>query len=261
MSTVGTFCLIKNEIQWIRAHLLSWLPFVDQMTFFDGNSTDGTLEILKDVQKHHPFGNRITIFEDKDPVNLREDYERLSNDCLHSLHTDYAIFAHPDMILDSPGGIANMSGLAYFTNLRSFAGEPGGELFEIIGRGERWFNVYRLRNPDLGLHYHGTYGHSTEGCYFSEITGKKYEPITGDFSYYPFKVLDSGIKILHYSDVRTYERRLERMERCLVNQGHGMLKAAELAPLHPRVSLKDGQGLRFIPAEYHELLKEPQCAS
>ena len=250
MASVGTFTLIKNESRWIRPHLLSWLPHVNQMVFFDGNSTDGTLELIEDLKLNHPFGNRITLVKDKDPKDLDQDYQRVFNECLRSLTTNYAIFAHPDMILEDPGNIGFLGdAVAYTTRMRSFAGETGGQLLEVLGgRSDVWKNVYQL-NPDLGLHYYGAYGSADEDCYFSEITGEHHE-LYADIGDYPYEVKDSGIKILHYSDVRTLERRFDRMYKCLLNQGKKEYLAGAIAMEHPRVTFKDGHGFKFVPAEY-----------
>src|SRR6185369_7866302 len=125
---------------------------------FDGNSTDGTLEIIKDIRANHPFGKRIRLFEDRDCKDLREDYVKTFDACLQTLSTDFAFFAHPDMVLDDPGNIGFLGDAhAYYCNMRSFGGEPDGPLFEIVGRGEKWKNIMRLRKPNLGLHYWGFY--------------------------------------------------------------------------------------------------------
>lgn len=262
MATIGSFTLIKNEITWIRAHLLSWLPHLDQMCFFDGNSTDGTLEIIKDVSKSHPFGNRIMLVEDRDPKDLTDDYVRVFNDCLRSLKTNYAAFLHPDMMLEDAGNMANLGdAIAYYSTMRSFAGEPGGQLYEIkSGRSPFWKNIYRLRSPDLGLHYHGHYGHVSEDCYFSKITGDEHIHVGDAFEQYPYEVKDSGIKIAHYSDVRTHERRAERMYKCLINQGKPEAEALHLLDVHPRVTLKDGFNFKFEPVDTPDFLKQGATA-
>lgn len=269
MSTVGTFTIIKNEARWIRAHILSWLPWVDEMIFFDGNSTDGTLDIIRDIRKSHPFGKRIKLHEGKDCANLQADYQRLFNECLRSLSTDYAIFAHPDMILDEPGNIGFLGdAVAYTVSMRSFAGEPDGQLYEIMnGRAKAWKNIYRLRNPDLGLHFFGDYGAIDEDFYFSKITGKEHKLHT-DFSKYPYDVKDSGIKISHFSDVRPLERRIDRMVKCIINNGFDEKFAREVASNHPRVTFqaitevasglafKPGHEFEFVPVETPAYLKE-----
>lgn len=254
--SVGTFTLVKNEMAWIEAHLKSWLPHVDEMVFFDGNSTDGTLEVLR----RYANEGKVKLYEDKDPKDLKGDYQRLFNECLRSLSTNYAIFAHPDMILEDPGNIRSLGdSIAYTMGIRSFAGDPGGQLYEIIeGRGSRWKNIYRLRNPDLGLVYHGDYGSIDEDCYFRQITGDEYKIHWAngmmDMDAFPYCIKDSGIKALHYSDVRTKARRIDRMVKCLLNQGWSRKDAVKEAENHPRVIFVENGRFSFKPAEYHHLL-------
>lgn len=254
---IGTFILIKNEIRWIQAHLRSWLPFVDEMVFFDGNSKDGTLELLKSYREMGEHGQKIVLIENKDPKDLQDDYVRLFNEALHTLTTDYAIFAHPDMILEDPGNIRGLGEeLAYFTHIRSFAGEPNGQLYEIKdGRAELWKNIYRLKNPDMELHYFGHYGAQNEDCYFSKITGNEHDFYGTDLERYPYVVGDSGIKVLHFSDVRPLDRRINRMKRCLENQNYPSDKIDEIAKTHPRVTFENKDGFEFVPSEYPEILK------
>lgn len=243
---LGAFCLIKNEKIFIKAHLKSWLPHLEQMVFYDGNSTDGTLEIIKEAQKGE-FGNKIKLYENKDCKDLTADYEKLSNECMWCLDTDFAVFLHPDMFLDNREVLKEMpkDGIAGTINIRSFAGEPDGQIYEIKGRGDKWKNIYRLRNPNLGAHYFGSYGAANEDTYFSKITGNSHEHFGQSFFNYPYKIFDSGLNVLHYSDVRTRERRLDRMIKCLVNQGYTPEAAKLAAPRHPRVSFEDDCGFTF----------------
>ena len=241
--SIGSFILIRNEAEWIGPHLAAWLPYLDEMVFLDGNSTDGTLEILRDFRASHPDGGKITLVENRDVANLQDDYVRRFNEALRTLKTDWAFFLHPDMIPENPEALRCVGddGVAFSTHMRSFAGEPGGKLYELMGRGKQWKNIHRLRNPDLGAHYHGAYGAYNEDVYFSEITGGEHEFHGSAFSRYPYDVKDSGLRILHFSDVRARSRRISRMISCLVNQGAGLDLAAEIAASHPRVTLSDGQ--------------------
>lgn len=250
MPTLGSFTLILNEAHWIAPHLTSWLPHLSEMVFYDGGSEDGTIEIIEAFRHAHPDGKKIRLFKDKNPKDLESDYTRLFDACLHELSTDLATFIHPDFYLEHPGNLHNLEGgISYTMNLRSFAGDPGGNLFEIVGRGEKWKNTYTLR-PDLGLHYHGAYGSPHEDCYYREITGDEHIHHGHNFDRYPYPVVDSGAKVLHYSDVRTPRRRYERMVKCLVNQGHPLARAEMIAMQHPRVTLKDSQDFTFTPASY-----------
>src|SRR2546430_2773541 len=106
------------------------------------------------------------------------------------------------MLLDDPGNIRGLNEhLAFYSTMRSFAGELDGPLLEITnGRTDRWKNVYRLKSPNLGLHYYGHYGVHNEDCYFSKITGCRHEFFGANFERYPYSVGDSGLKISHFSD-------------------------------------------------------------
>lgn len=253
--SLGTFALLKNEAPWIAAHLLNLLPVVDEMVFYDGNSTDGTLEIIEAIKSDEKDGHKIKLFRNADPRDLKDSYVEMFNSCLRSLSTDLAWFAHPDFYCVDPSrilAVKDSPAVALSTQVKSFAGEPGGELLRIKGRSESWKNIYRLRNPDLGAHYFGHYGAHNEDVYYSAITGNTHEHHGKLLDRYPYEVEVSGIEIFHFSDVRTYERRLGRMLTCLENQGWP-LTPAELrkkAENHPRVSLKSNDDFTFKPAEY-----------
>lgn len=227
------------------------------MVFLDGDSTDRTLEIIEQFKKHHPLGHKIKLMVDRDPKNLRDDYVRLFNEALRSLDTDLAWFVHPDMVILEAGDPSKLKdAIAGSCVMKSYGGEPNGQLFEIVqGRADRWKNIYRLRNPDLGAHYHGWYGAANEDVYFSEITGSAHDFHGPHFNRYPYPVIDSGFVLAHYSDVRPLSRRLDRMEKCLVNQGYAPETVKELASKHPRVTLKDDGGFKFVPSDYPDIFQ------
>jgi hypothetical protein len=245
---IGSFTLIKNEREWIVPHLEAWLPVLSQMVFADGGSMDGTWEVLKWFEANHPHGKKLTLYTD-DPKDLKDDYVRAFNVCLGKLKTDLGIFLHPDMYPSKlPKDFKHLEHCAAAsTKMRSFAGE-GGKLYEIKGRGEVWKNIYRLRNPDLGAKYVGHYGAHNEDVYLTAITGESYEHHGSNVHWYPYEVTESGIEILHFSDVRPVERRYARMVTCLTNQGKKNVE--EQARKHPRVTLKDSPDFKFIPAQY-----------
>lgn len=252
--SLGTFCLVKNENNWIAPHIIRVLPYIDEMVFFDGNSTDGTLEIIKKIRDENENGRKIKLFEKKDPADFDKAYEGMFNECLHSLSTDLAFFLHPDMYVENPEQllkIKDSDAIAMSTNIRSFGGEPYGKLFEITeGRGAKWKNIYRLRNPDLGAVYHGAYGAANEDVYHTEIVGDSRDFYGSQFHKYPYEVIDSGLKVLHFSDVRPYERRYTRMLRCLINQGMDPKAAETRSLLHPRVSLVEEPGFKLTESQY-----------
>jgi hypothetical protein len=141
--------------------------------------------------------------------------------------------------------IKHSDAVALSVKMRSFGGEPGGQLYEINGRSEVWKNIYRLRNPDLGAHYHGFYGAIAEDVYFSAITGDEHVHHGKLMGNYPYPV-----EVLHFSDVRTRERRIDRMVKCGLSQGATADEARDIALKHPRVTLENGHGFTFTPAEY-----------
>lgn len=253
---VGSFILIKNEVQWIGPHLASWLPYLDEMSFFDGNSSDGTLEVIERFIERHPHGRKIRLHRGKDCEDLRDNYVRLFDQCMRSLSTDLAMFLHPDMIAHNPKAVANITdGIAYSSAMKSYGGNPGGPLYRIEGRGKAWKHVYRLKNPDLGAHYHGWYGATDEDVYFRSITGDSYKHHGEDFEAYPYSIMDSGLKIMHFSDVRSLARRQGRMRESLRNQGIGEDQINKVIESHPRVTLRPGQGYDFVPEDYPSIFK------
>lgn len=246
--SIGSFCVVKNENAWIAPHLLRHLPYLDEAVIFDSGSTDGTLEIVEAIAKDSPHGHKIKLFKDRDPSDLKGDYVRVFNDCLAEVKADYAFFAHPDFWITNPERLreaGSSQAVALSVKLRSFAGEPGGPLKEIIGRGQRWKAIHNTR---FDLVYHGHYGAWNEDMYPTAIVGDEREFHGEHFEWYPYEVQDSGIELLHFSDVRPLERRYDRMVKCLLNQGQKDVE--NTARNHPRVTLKDGQGFKFVPAEY-----------
>lgn len=250
--SIGVFQIVKNEASFIGPWLMHLLPFVDEISIFDGNSTDGTLEIIEEIQKRE-HGHKIKLSKDKDCDVRTEEYTKLFNECLHSLSTDLAAFIHPDMWCENPEALkdaAKSKAIALWCDMDSYAGEPGGQLYRIVeGRGNKWKNIYRLR-PNLGAHYYGLYGAQNEDVYFSAITGDSHEFHGGAMDLYPYKVEYSGVRIRHFSDVRPYARRFGRMKTCLLNQGYSEADAVKIATQHPRVTLKNGMGHRFEESQY-----------
>ena len=64
MQKLSTFTIIKNEIDYVGYHIMSLLDFVDEMVFSDGNSTDGTLELIKYIKQTYDRSDKIKLFED-----------------------------------------------------------------------------------------------------------------------------------------------------------------------------------------------------
>ena len=263
--SIGNFMLVRNEAPWIGAHLENVMPYLAEAVYYDGNSDDGTPEIIASYPK-------AKLVRNKDPKDLKDDYVRLFNDCLHELTTDYAIFLHPDMWVENPELLRDFKSdaIALSCEVISYAGEPGKQLYRIEGRSKVWKNIYQLK-PDLGAHYFGHYGAQNEDVYFSEITGDEHIHHNADLRAYPYEVKDSGLIIHHFSDVRTYYRRLDRMVKSLMSYGYDLDTAVTIAKAHPRVTLESGGGyihptmvidqIDFVPTSYPEGFLECQRKS
>lgn len=246
--SLGVFTLIRNEVPWVGYSVLAAKDLVDEWVFYDGNSTDGTLELLAYLgTKYHL---NIRVFRGRDPQDFQDDYVRLFNECLGQLSTDYAWFLHPDMVVTQAPKALPDGPLAYSVEMRSVAGDPGMPLQEFeSGRASAWKTIHKRT---LGLHYFGHYGANNEDLYFRDITGDNHV-LYRNLVNYPYEVAPSGISLVHFSDVRPYRRRRDRMIRCLMTQNKGMDHGAamELAREHPRVSLEGGVSMfgtfRFKP--------------
>ncbi len=235
-SLLGAFCITKNEAHWIGFSVMSTKDFIKEYVYFDGNSTDGTVELLKYISDKYKIN--ITVVEGQDPKDLQEDYVRVFNENIKALKSDYAVFLHPDMICTKrPDSLLN-GPTSYSSIIKSFAGEPFDSLHEITeGRTDRWKNIM---TNGLGLHYHGHYGAENEDMYFKDMTGSEHI-LFKNFASYPYEVKDSGTVFNHYSDVRPYSRRFGRMCSVLKNQYPGIkdeLILKDMSKNHPRVSLQ-----------------------
>ena len=92
--------------------------------------------------------------------------------------------------------------------------------------------------------------------YFKAITGLTHNHFGPMFQYYPYPVIDSGLNVLHFSDVRPHERRLDRMRITRLNNGCDEAEALKQALVHPRVTLKGDKEFKFAPAQYPEYMQK-----
>jgi glycosyltransferase involved in cell wall biosynthesis len=235
---ISAMSIIKNESQYIGYSIMSVLDYVDELVYFDGNSTDGTIEIIEYIQKKYDKDKKIKLFKNKDFKNFNEDYTRLNNECLSMCTGDYIWFLHPDMVVLNPEKI-KIDGkfIRYFVNVNSIAGE-NAELVMTSGRTGKWYTIYK---NDLGLHYHGFYGSPDEDFYFRAITGDEHVDHQG-LKPRPYAIQDSGITLNHYCETKPYDRRLEKMKKvlklCFPNMSDKDIDVS--AKEHPRVNLGDG---------------------
>jgi len=235
---ISVFTVVKNEIDYIGYCIMSLLPHVDEFVYFDGNSTDGTLELIKHIQKKYDVENKIKLYENKDCIDLKQDYTRLFNECLNECTGDYVWFLHPDQIVINPDIIRSQidgTAIRYNTNMVSFSGDR--EHIIIEGRSNKWATIFK---KDFGLHFYGTYGHQNEDFYFRDITGNEHI-IYAAIKYLPYEIKNTDIQVYHYCDTKPYTRRYDRMVKILLNNGRHITRAVEEAKIHPRVTLSTGQ--------------------
>lgn len=234
---------VLNECPWIGYSVMSVLPYIHTIHYgIDKKTSDGTLELLNHIAqgegKGKVFAHQDSVY-DINPMNM-EQYDGAFNALIAAARASGAEavwFLHPDMICLNPEAIEKMSGaMAYFTNITSYAGDFNTVITK--GRADKWKNIHVAK---FGLHYFGGYGSQNEDFYHKDITGKSYKHFGAEFSKYPFRVADSGLKINHYCELKSYKRRLEKMKLCLRTLSPGATQDAidEFASQHPRVTNED----------------------
>src|SRR5882672_11612172 len=115
--SLGAYTIIRNEAAWVGFCVMAAKEVVSEFVFFDGNSNDGTVQLLEYIAKKYKIDIKITL--DQDPKDLRDDYVKVFNDCLKQVKSDYAFFLHPDMIVVGNKGIPKKGPMAYYTKMRT----------------------------------------------------------------------------------------------------------------------------------------------
>lgn len=240
---------VMNECPWIGYSIMAVLPYIHSIHYgIDEKSNDGTFELVKAIAdnegKGKVFWHKDSTFN-IDPMNMAE-YNLAFNVLIGNAIMDKAEavwFLHPDMICTNPEAIQTMDGsaIAWYTHMTSYAGDFNTVITK--GRADKWKNIHATR---FGLHYYGGYGSQNEDFYHKDITGKSYKHYGTEFSRYPFRVADSGLKTNHYCEMKSYRRRLEKMKLCLKTLAPGSTPEAieEAATQHPRVT-NEASSTRF----------------
>lgn len=247
--SISAWSVIKNEARFIGYSIMSLIDHVDEFVYFDGNSTDGTLELLAYIKDKYDKSGKIKVFENKDFKDFKDDYVRVFNECVQACSMDHVLYCHPDMVCVDPGSLGKLDKnvLAYWVGMRSFAGEDL-DLEITKGRTDKWKTIMRKK---FGLHYAGWYGATDEDMYFREITGNEHKLHT-DFKKYPYDVLDSGARFWHFCECKPRKRREEKMYRVITtNMGrfaHGRTMQDDIyvwdtVVNHPRVHLETQKGV------------------
>ncbi len=242
---------VKNEAQFIGYSIMAVWPYVEEFVYAVApSSNDGTIDILRHIAKHH--GKVRLLLQSKydfDPHDMKA-YNASFNDCIEQTHCDAAWFLHPDMIVTNPPKIAEIKEgpFAWSVNMTSYAGDMQTVITK--GRASQWKSIHAKK---FGLHYFGEYGSANEDFYHSEITGKSYKHFGTDFQRYPFEVVNSGINVNHYCELKPYKRRLEKMKLCIKTLVPGAVEeyVEEAAMQHPRVTLEQSSS-RFGTFEFQK---------
>lgn len=229
---------VLNEAAFIGYSIMSCHKYVEEFVYAVApSSSDGTIDLLRHIGKH--YGKVRLLIDpryDFDPLDMPA-YNRSYNDCIQQARGEAVWFLHPDMIVKNPEVIQRDwdDSLAWWTNVTSYAKDMNTVITK--GRCTQWKNIHKKQ---FGLHYFGGYGSQNEDFYHSDITFKTYKHFGTDFLKYPYAVTNSGIEVNHYCELKPYERRLEKMKRCLKTLAPGLPdeKIDEMAVQHPRVTLE-----------------------
>lgn len=228
---------VLNEVQFIGYSIMSALPFVHEFVYaIDAKSSDGTRELLHYIKDKYAHEKLVIMEHPTFHPHHMGFYNGAYNRCIAEMSGDAAWFLHADMIVTKwPTDGVPEGATAWWTQITSYA----GDLKTVItkGRCDRWKNIHVKK---MGLHYFGSYGSQNEDFYHSEITGKSYRHFGADFSKYPYRIMNSGIKVNHYCESKDYRRRFEKMKLCLktLYPQCNDARIEEMAVQHPRVTLE-----------------------
>ncbi|HNC58473.1 MAG TPA: hypothetical protein PLP33_23805 [Leptospiraceae bacterium] len=247
---------VKNEAQFIGYSIMAVLPYVHEFVYACAKSDDGTDEILDYIKTTHA-GDKLKILRKPEydfDVKDMKAYNDSFNDCIKESTGDAIWFLHPDMIVTNPEKIKDIpNSIALFTNVSSYARDFKTKITQ--GRTTRWKNIHK---KTLGLHYYGGYGSQNEDFYHRHITGESYVHHGDRFGGYPFRVLDSGINVNHYCELKDFSRRLDKMIKCLdtLYPKSDPEALREMALAHPRVTLESTSQLfgKFEFTETNDLI-------
>lgn len=256
---IAAIAPVLNEVDFIGYSIMAGIPGIDSFHYgIDAKSNDGTFDLVRmlseTVAKGKVFWYTAPVFN-IDPMD-KSQYNGAFNALIAaalSTKPDAVMFLHPDQIITNPGVISAIpdDAIAWFVHMRSFSGDMKTEITK--GRASKWKNIHC---PRFGLEYYGEYGSQNEDFYHKDITGRSFKHYGQEFSKYPYRVADSGIKINHYCEVKDYGRRLEKMQLCLKTLYPTMPeeRIKELAENHPRVTLDPSStqfgSFEFEPSKY-----------
>lgn len=252
---VSVIAPVLNEVQFIGYSVMAVLPYVEEFVYtISPKSDDGTIDLLRHIAKNYgQQGGKVRLLienkYDFDPLD-QVAYNRAFNDAIDQARGEAVWFLHPDQVVTNPEKISELKSgpLAWTVNMTSYARDMNTVISK--GRCDKWKNLHAKK---LGLHYFGGYGSQNEDFYHSAITSNSHKHYGTEFSKYPYEVMETGINVNHYCELKPYKRRLEKMKLCLktlVPQAPTNV-IEESAVQHPRVSLEPSSQ-RFGVFEFSE---------
>lgn len=94
MVSLTAHCLIKNEDRFVGYAIRSIINFVDRVLVFDTGSTDGTIDIIKQLQSRYP--NKI-IFEEKGECDKKR-HTKLRQEMIERTDTSWFMILDGDEV-------------------------------------------------------------------------------------------------------------------------------------------------------------------
>jgi glycosyltransferase involved in cell wall biosynthesis len=101
MKTIGGSLFVRNAVEWdycIKEAVMSLVPFCDEVIVGDAQSTDGTLDILKEIERNEP---NVRVLENL-PWECAKDNARLrllANMVKSELNTDWHFMLQADEVV------------------------------------------------------------------------------------------------------------------------------------------------------------------
>ena len=93
--TITAHCLVKNEARFVWYSVMSVIDHVDKVLLYDTGSTDGTLEIIKEILKTKEAKGKVD-FQEKGNVD-EYGFTEMRNEMLRATNTDWFIMVDGDV--------------------------------------------------------------------------------------------------------------------------------------------------------------------
>ena len=92
--TVWAHTLVKNEERWLWYSVTSVVPYVDKVLLWDTGSTDGSLEIEKELLKRYP--NKIIL--KSRPQKTADEFTEVRQEMLDATNSDWILMLDADEV-------------------------------------------------------------------------------------------------------------------------------------------------------------------